>query len=379
MDPLKKVREKYPAATSQVYLDTATTGLFSREARDAMVSHIDRRHETGVAIKGYWDLWQEADDFRRNLAEMIGARPREIFYGKDSSDMMNVFAGGITLPKRGHVLIPDISFPSTRNTWLNLETEGFKVRYLKSNQGVVTTDEIISALGEDTFAVAICSVEPSSGYHYDLARLGKVCREKGIYFIVDATQSLGAMDLDVRRMPMDVMVASTYKWLCNVFGFGVGYIREDLIETLEPRHVGWTGVSDRKRDFNDLGLKLHSGAQRFETGGLNWVGLRGLEASVATYTGLGKAAVEAHIKHLVSRLYDLMETVPGVAIEPSLPPASRSSIVYLKVREGFDWNPAFFESRRIRVNLSGRQMRIGIHFYNNEADIDALIDSLKQL
>jgi len=74
-----------------------------------------------------------------------------------------------------------------------------------------------------------------------------------------------------------------------------------------------------------------------------------------------------------------METVPGVAIEPSLPPASRSSIVYLKVREGFDWNPAFFESRRIRVNLSGRQMRIGIHFYNNEADIDALIDSLKQL
>jgi len=379
MDQFKAIRKEYPGTLHQVYLDTSTTGLFSKTGRDAMVDFIDRRHHEGIPMKGYWGVWQEADDWRAVFADMIGAGSEEVFFGKDSSDMMNVFISTIPVPEGSHVLIPDISFPSTRNAWLNRERDGIEVRYLKNTDGVVTTDDLIESINDKTFAVSICSVEPSSGYQYEIARLGRICRERGVYFVVDATQSLGAMDLDVVAMNIDVMVASTYKWLCNVFGFGAGYIRAEVLEKITPRHVGWTGVKDRIKDFNKLSFDLHPGARRFETGGLNWVGLAGIKASVATYTGLGKQAVEARILGLVDRLYEAMKTVPGVEIHPSLPGVNRSSIVYLRLKEGHFLSQEVLDKAHVRVNLAGRSIRVGIHFYNDEADIDALVAVLEKI
>ncbi len=379
MDKFSVVREKFPAAQSQVYLDTSTTGLFSKDTYEAMKAVLDQRHLTGVSITEYWDSWKEADEWRPVFAGMIGAQSNEVFYGKDSSDMLNTFICGTNIPQGSNVLIPDVSFPSTRNAWLNREKDGLEVRYLENQHGVVSTDQIIENMDDNTFAVSICSVEPSSGYHYEMKRLGEHCRKKGVYLVVDATQSLGAMDLDVEEMKIDVMVASTYKWLNNLFGFGVGYMRKALLDAIEPKHVGWTGVRDRMKDFTNLELVLHKGAQKFETGGLNWIGLRGVQSSVSTYINLGKKDVETHILQLVELLYRKMEEVKGVEIYPFLAVENRSGIVYLKLREGFSWNQDFFDERGIKLNMSGNKIRVGIHFYNNESDIITLVDALKDL
>jgi len=183
----------------------------------------------------------------------------------------------------------------------------------------------------------------------------------------------------VEEMKIDVMVASTYKWLNNLFGFGVGYMRKALLDAIEPRHVGWTGVRDRMKDFTNLELVLHQGAQKFETGGLNWIGLKGLQSSVATYMNLGKKDVETHILQLVELLYRKMEEVKQVEIYPFLAVENRSGIVYLKLREGVRWSQDFFDERGIKLNMSGNKIRVGIHFYNNESDIITLIDALKDL
>ncbi len=379
MDKFSVIRQKYPATQSQAYLDTSTTGLFSKDTYEAMKAVLDKRHMDGVSITEYWESWKEADEWRTVFAGMIGAQADEVFYGKDSSDMLNTFICGVDIPKGSNVLVPDISFPSTRNAWLNREKDGLQVRYLKNENGVVTTDQIIENMDKNTFAVSICSVEPSSGYHYEIKRLGELCRKKGIYLVVDATQSLGAMDLDVVEMQIDVMVTSTYKWLNNLFGFGVGYMRKALLDTIEPMHVGWTGVRDRMKDFTNLELVLHQGAQKFETGGLNWIGLKGLQSSVDTYMNLGKKDVETHILKLVDLLYGKMEEVKQVEIYPVLAVENRSGIVYLKLREGFTWNQDFFDERGVKLNMSGNKVRVGIHFYNNESDILALIDALKEL
>ena len=379
MNLFEAVRQHYPATSNQVYLDTSTTGLFSVSGYQTMKDVLDNRLLSGVSIDGYWSSWQAADEWRSVFAGMIGAAADEVFYGKDSSDMLNTFINGIEIPAGKSVIVPDISFPSTRNAWLNQEKSGVTVRYMKNQDGVVTTDQILDSMDENTFAVSICSVEPSSGYHYDIRRLGEACREKGIYLVVDATQSLGAMDLDVEEMKIDVMVASTYKWLTNVFGFGVGYMRKTVADKIQPCHVGWTGVRDRMKDFNNLSLVLHEGAQKFETGGLNWLGLNGVKASVATYLALGKKEVEDHILSLVALLYREMGKLVQVTIDPWLPETNRSGIVYLKVSEGYDWNQEFFETRKIRLNLSGDRLRIGIHFYNNEEDILKFVSALQEL
>ncbi len=379
MNHFEAIREHYPATNSQVYLDTSTTGLFSVTSYQAMKGVLDKRLLSGVSIAEYWDSWQAADKWRAVFAGMIGAQADEIFYGKDSSDMLNTFINGIEIPEGSNIIVPDISFPSTRNAWLNQERNGVTVRYMKNQGGVVTTDQILDSIDDGTFAVSICSVEPSSGYHYEIRRLGEACRKRGVYLVVDATQSLGAMDLDVDEMKIDVMVSSTYKWLTNVFGFAVGYMRKPVVDKINPCHVGWTGMRDRMKDFNNLSLVLHEGAQKFETGGLNWLGINGVKQSVATYLALGKKEVEDHILNLVALLYREMDKLDQVTVDPWLPEINRSGIVYLKVSEGYDWSQEFFEKRKIRLNLSGNRLRIGIHFYNNEEDIQTFISALKEL
>ena len=226
-------------------------------------------------------------------------------------------------------------------------------------------------MDEKTLAVSICSVEPSSGFRYDLHELGRVCKERNVYLVVDATQSLGAMELDVQEMNIDVMVASTYKWLNNVFGIGVGFIRKELLVKIVPNHMGWVGTRDRIKDFSNLELTINEGAKRFETGGLNWIGLSvsGLAESINTYLSLGKRDVEDHILALVDVLYRGIEGLENVKLLPSIPLQNRSNIVYLRATEMNNLTEDVFRANGIRVNLSGSKIRVGIHFYNNESDL----------
>jgi len=197
--------------------------------------------------------------------------------------------------------------------------------------------------------------------------------------VVDATQSLGAMKLDVQEMNIDVMVASTYKWLNNVFGMGVGFIPKELLVKIVPNHMGWVGTRDRIKDFSNLELTINEGAKRFETGGLNWIGLSGLAESIKTYLSLGKRDVEDHILALVDVLYRGIEGLEKVKLLPSIPLRNRSNIVYLRIAGTNNFTEDDFRAKGIRVNMSGDKIRVGIHFYNNESDLQSLIDYLKIL
>lgn len=379
MEKFEKIRKEYPGLKHQAYLDTSTTGLISKKSYEAMRKQLDRRHFNGVTLSEYWEDWAYADKVREPVAEMINAEEKEVFYGKDCSDMINVFVSKVDIPVNANVVIPDISFPSTRNAWLNRVPDGLEVRYVKNNHGVVTTKQIIEAMDEQTLAVSICSVEPSSGFRYDLHELGRACKERNVYFVVDTTQSLGAMELDVREMNIDVMVASSYKWLNNVFGIGVGFICEKLLGEIVPNHMGWVGIRDRIKDFSNLELTMNEGAKRFETGGLNWIGLRGLEESINTYLSLGKRDVENYILALVDLLYRGIERLENIKLFPIIPLHNRSNIVYLRIAESMHMTEGDFRKNGIRVNVSGGNIRVGIHFYNNESDIWSLIDCLKML
>ena len=379
MEKFEKIRKQYPGLEHQAYLDTSTTGLISKNSYEAMKKELDRRHFDGVALSEYWENWTYADKIRASLAEMINADEKEVFYGKDCSDMINVFVSKVSIPKNANVVIPDISFPSTRNSWLNRVPNGLEVRYVKNNKGIVTTKQIIEAMDEQTLAVSVCSVEPSSGFRYDLHELGRICKKRKVFFVVDATQSLGAMELDVQEMNIDVMVASTYKWLNNVFGIGVGFMRKELLLKIMPNHMGWVGTQDRIKDFSNLELTINDGAKRFETGGLNWIGLNGLAESINTYLSLGKRDVEDHILALVDVLYKGIGWLENVKLLPAIPLRNRSNIVYLRAAETSNLTEDDFRANGIRVNISGRKIRVGIHFYNNKSDIQSLIDYLKVL
>ena len=379
MDRFNRIRSHYPATKERTYLDTATTGLFSDESYLAMREQIDKRYTEGLSIKEYFGLWDKADSIRPKLATLLGANEDEVFYGKDSSDMLNTLTANIDFPEGSNVITPDISFPSTRNAWLSRERDGLEVRYAYADNGAVSFENLTSLVDENTIAISICLVEPSSGFRHDVNRIGQFCKDKGILLIVDTTQCITAMHVDVETMNIDFLVASTYKWMNNVFGFAVGYMSRKLLDQIDPKVVGWVGVRDRVKDFNMLTYKANEGAQRFETGGLNWVGLAGLDKGIDTALLLDTKKIQEYILGLTDYLYEAIGKVDGLDIVKRFDADNRSNIAYLKFPKELQIDDEFLIKHGIHVHVANAtQMRIGMHFYNNKQDIDTLLEFMQQ-
>lgn len=374
MNIFEEIRKEYPAVENQVYLDTATTGLISKKSYEAMKNQLDSRHFEGVNIGSYFGYWDYADGMRKMVAEMINAKEHEVFYGKDCSDINNAFTSNIEIPEGSNVVMADISFPAMRNAWLAREKDGLEVRFVKSINGEVPFESMKEMIDENTLAVSVCYVEPSSGFKHDLNEIGEFCYNNGILLAVDITQCIGAMHMDVKKLHVDFLASSTYKWMNNVFGFGIGYMSTELLNKITPHSVGWVGSRDRRGDFNQLELSFNKGAQRFETGGLNWLGMFGFEQSLITYMSLGKKEVENYILSLVDYLYKRVEEFNTISIVEPFEEKNRSNIVYLKFPKAYELTDDVLGARGIRAHVATDEtMRIGLHFYNNAEDINALM------
>ena len=368
------IRREFPVTEKYAYLDTATTGLFSKKSHQAMVDFIDHRFNEGVDIPEFLALWRHADDLRKLVAEMINADADEIFYADNSSTILNVFSNGIAIKENSNVVTTNLSFPATPYNWMNRLGGVEKVRIVESKNGMIPYEDLISHVDENTVAIALCLVENTSGYRHDIARIGKFCEEKGIYLVLDATQCISAMEIDVKKMHVDYLAASSYKWLNNVFGVGFGYVSKRVLEKTKPAFVGWVGNKDRS-NHSRYNLNLSDGANRFETGSVNWIGLKGMEQSIKTYLELGKKDVEEYILGLTAYLYEKVQANPALGIIGPFPEANRSGITYVKFPGEWGLDDTILRENGIRAHVADKGLvRISLHYFNNRNDIDRLVE-----
>ena len=379
MDKFEKVRsEQFPLADKCVYLDTPTTGLLSKNARDRMNKYIDWRFEEAMDMYAFSDLWEHADKMREPVAKMIGADPGEIFFSGSGSDMLNIFSNGIELAENANVVTSGLSFPSTPYNWMN-RVGAENVRIAQPENGMVPCEKLFELVDENTAVIALCYVENTSGWKHDIKRIGEFCRERGIYLVLDLTQCIGAVKIDVKETPVDFLVATTYKWISGLFGISIGYASKKVLEKIRPRFVGWTGNVNRL-DQSKYVLNLSPDANRFETGSLCWIGLEGLEESVNLYLNLGIDDVNDRIAQLTDYLYEKVEGAGKVELVGPFPKENRSCISYLRLPEGNGLTDAVLRENGIRAHMASETtMRIGLHYFNNESDIDKLIDYLESI
>jgi selenocysteine lyase/cysteine desulfurase len=152
-----------------------------------------------------WDAWvQEIRTAREAAARLLNAEPEEVAFLSTSSLGMNYAAQ--LVGDAGEVLLPADEFPTSSLPWL---IRGYQlVRVPSRAHGVVAVEDLQAAAGPGTRVVVTSYVQYASGFRQDLARLGAWCRERGLVFVVDATQGLGALPLDVRASHIDFLVCS---------------------------------------------------------------------------------------------------------------------------------------------------------------------------
>jgi len=259
-----------------------------------------------------------------------------------------------------------------------LESKGSIFERLPCIDGLPDEDALLRALDRPRVKVLTTSwVQFATGYRVDLDRLGAACRERGIIFVVDAIQGLGALTLDLARTPVDILACGAQKWLLSPWGTGFVYVRPELVTKLEPQAVGWlsTRASENFASLVDYDLTYLPDARRFEVITLPFQDFSGMNASLELMFELGPGAIAGHVADLTGRIVDWATAQPGVSLVTPAAVGQRAGIVTVRVTSTADAASRLSQAGVV-FSLREGGIRLSPHFYNTRGEIDAALEIL---
>ena len=372
-------RADFPAAAKVTYLNAASVALMPRPADAATAAWHRDIAENGTL--NFDEVAEERvfDDLRSGFAALIGARPTEIAVGSSATEMISSVAWALMPASGKRIVTTDVVFPTTAYPWARVARHsGAAVHFVHACDGVIDEDELVAAIDHRTAVVTICHVEYATGQRYALERLAEACKKVGAFLLVDASQSVGAVPLEIDAMPVDAIVTTSYKWLCGPFGVGLLYLSPEWQARLDPGIVGWrthAEVYDLRADR----CVPHDDTRRFESSTMAYGAAVGLGRSIGYLRDAGLDRIAAHVMALADRLIGGLSALGASIISP-LDPAARSPIVSARF-PGREPRDVVGHLGREGVVVSARRdgVRFSPHLYNTEADIDRALEVLRRL
>ena len=366
-------RSTFPACRERAYLNCAAVAPGSTRVRAAVAAWLDDHVAHGSMDSARW--WERAAEARARTAELVGASPDEIVFVKSTSHGLAMVAEGLDWRPGDEVAVASaLEYPSNVYAWKHLADRGVVVRELRVTDGAVTPESVEEAIGPRTRLVAVSSVQFASGCRTDLDTIGRLCRDRDVLFVVDAIQQAGAFPIDVKASGIHAMAACSHKWMLGLLGIGFLYVERDLLAHLRPPLVGWHSV-ENAFDFDGTRFELRTDASRLEEAAPPFPMVYGFAAAVEMLLEAGVANTAAHITALLERAADGLEAI-GCEVSPA--PEERAGI--LMVRPPAADVDALAEAcleRNIAVSVRRGRLRVSPHLYNDEDDIDALIELLR--
>ena len=374
IDALRELRAReFPWAVrgEQIFLNHASTGPLPQRAVDAL-------HDATALRAQPWRFSQELQfgtlaKARAGCARLIGADPSEIALMVNTSYGLNLAARALPFAAGDVVLTSDREYPSNIYPWMELESaRGVSLRRISCDGVLPDEDAILAALDSPRVRALVLSwVSFATGYRIDVARLGRACRERGIWFILDAIQGVGAAPLDVRAVDVDVIACGAQKWLLSPWGTGFVWLRPDLVQTLRPVDVSWmaTRNSDDFTRLIDYDFTYRDDARRFEVITLPYQDFIGLNASLDLFLEVGLAEVYEQIGRLTTRIVQWALGTPGVRLVTPAGSDRRAGIVAVAPADPVAASGRL-SAAGVTHSLREGAIRLSPHFYNTEDEID---------
>jgi selenocysteine lyase/cysteine desulfurase len=381
--PLSSQRHLFSIPDGVHYLNCAYMGPLPQAAQQAGIEGIRRRAlPTGITAP---DFYRDSDALRRLFARVIGAAdPRRVALQPSVSYGLAVAARNLPCRAGQNIVVAADQFPSNVYTWRRLAQErGAKVRTVASPVATpprarAWSEAIYHAIDASTCIVALPQLHWTDGTRLDLGPIGRRAREVGAAFVIDGTQSIGALDLNLGVLEPDAVVCAAYKWLLGPYSYSFAWYGPRFDGGV-PLEETWIARADSENfqglvDYRD---EYQSGAARFDVGERsNFVLVPMALASLELVLEWGTERIQRYVDHVfgdvVTEAADL-----GYAVEPR--DGRAAHIFGLRVPAGMDLvalNEAL-KARGVFASLRGSALRVSPNVYNDARDAEALIGALR--
>ena len=321
---------------------------------------------------------------RESVATLIGARADDIVLANGASYGLHLLANGLPLGDGDEVLLMAGDFPSDVLPWLGLRERGVQVRPEAPAGRVFTVKELAELIRPSTRVLCLTWVHSFSGHVIDLEAVGRLCRERGVTFVANTTQGLGARRLDVSRAPVDAIVNAGWKWLCGPYATGFCWMRPELREALVHNQAYWLSTltaDDLARDDLAPEPPRRDNPRRYDIfAPANFFNFVPWSRAIELLLELGPEAIEAHDQRLVQRLLDGLDRARYEVLSRESP-ESRSTLVFLSHvdRTRNDAIHRGLAEAGVDVARRAGSLRLSPHLYNTEEDIDRALEALHEL
>ncbi len=366
-----------------IYLNCAYMSPLLKSVEEAGIGGIMRKRNPAFIKPA--DFFNEGEEICNKLGSLINATPQQIAIIPSCSYGLKSAINNLPVNNGKYAITVADEFPSgyyTISSWCKKNEKELKVIQppdYTDGRGKKWNDKILEAIDRDTAVVSLSSIHWTDGTKFDLQKIGERCKEVNALFVVDGTQSVGALPIDVKVCCIDALVCAAYKWLLGPYSIGFAYF-SDYYNSGVPIEDSWMNKLNAD-DFTRLTSyddEYKQGAARYNVGeSSNFILMPMFRAGLEQIINWKANLIQDYCTNLIKPLVQVLSE-KGFWIENQ---HYRTNHLF-----GFyhpDISPSHLMGklmeRKIFVSVRGKSVRVSTHLYNVEKDIEALSEVLSTL
>ncbi|MCD6445337.1 aminotransferase class V-fold PLP-dependent enzyme [Candidatus Bathyarchaeota archaeon] len=403
---LEKIREEFPLLNYYTFFNAASQTLPGKYWLKAMRECLQFQESGRIESIPVPDV--ASHPFLTNVffscieeaAKLIHAKTTEVTNMYRVMTAANLIVNNmIEWRKDDNAVFTDLTYPSLVQILLNLSRrKGVKLRRIKNVNGEILLEDLEKNVDDDTKLVVVCHTTPFCGFTYNMKEVCRIAHEHNAFVLDDAFQAVGAIDVNVHNDNVDFLITGSYKWQCGPEGAGIFYIREDLIEKINPlfHNYIWAdipgGFPFNQPDHDNIkswDYPLVKNANRFNQGVCITPTLFGWNSTLKFLNNLGIKNIEKRVRKLGGYLIERLKDINCKVLTPADPEKRHGLIMYTtgshkRDLESFNmFQRPRLDEKPIKVSiryLGGiGGIRVSTHFFNTEEEIDRLVEVQKRI
>lgn len=368
-------RQSFPITRELAYANVAYTSPLAPHVTRAVAAFFDDITHAR-SDKPQW--LRDADALRGRLARLIGGDARRIAFTKNTTEGLNTVAQGLDWAPGDNLVIDDEEHPSNALPWLSLRRRGVEIRQVRAGEHYFDADDLWAQVDERTRLIALSWVQYASGLRSDIAELGRRCRERGIWLVVDGIQGAGLLQVQADAWQVDAFACGAHKGFLGPLGVGFLHLSPRLLEVLDPPYLGPSAVTrvDRSGATPRIEVTDRADARRLETGNLNYPGIAGWAAALDLIEAARPERIEPWVLELARAL---SEGLRGLGQDVVSDRRGRSTTNTVRLSAPDAALASLRQAGVVGSVVDGGLLRLSLAAYNNHDDVERILSAVHAL